>query len=82
MVEIYREKGIDQADAKEIVHYLSKYKKAWVDVMMVEELGIVKEEESPINNALVTFFSFVIFGFIPLVANVLSRIVSILAWGR
>jgi VIT1/CCC1 family predicted Fe2+/Mn2+ transporter len=33
--------------------------------MMVEELGIMHSDEDPVKNALVTFFSFLIFGFMP-----------------
>jgi len=74
MVEIYMDKGIAEKDAKQMVEILSKHKKAWVDVMMVEELGIVESKESPLKNSLVTFGSFVIFGFIPLFAYVLARL--------
>ncbi|MBZ2174751.1 VIT1/CCC1 transporter family protein [Schnuerera sp. xch1] len=75
MVEIYMAKGMSEEDAKQMMDILSKNKKAWIDVMMVEELGIVEEEESPIRNALVTFFSFLVFGFIPLIAYVLSSFI-------
>ncbi len=75
MVEIYMDKGITEKDARHMVEILSKHKKAWVDVMMVEELGIVENEESPLKNSLVTFGSFVIFGFIPLFAYVLARFI-------
>lgn len=75
MIELYMAKGISKEDANKMMDILSKYKEAWIDVMMVEELGIVENDESPINNALVTFFSFVIFGFIPLVAYVASTFI-------
>jgi len=79
LVELYQEKGIPEEDAKQMVDILAKHPEAWVDVMMVEELGIVEEQESPVKNALVTFFSFAIFGFVPLVAYVLARVVPFLA---
>jgi VIT1/CCC1 family predicted Fe2+/Mn2+ transporter len=72
MVEIYMQKGMSKSDADAMVKALSKHKKAWVDVMMLEELGMVKNEGSPLKNALVTFASFAIFGFIPLAAYVFS----------
>ncbi|MBC2580957.1 VIT1/CCC1 transporter family protein [Clostridium sp. DJ247] len=75
LVEIYMEKGISEKDAKTITEIISKYKKAWVDIMVVEELQIVEENESAVGNALVTFFSFLIFGFIPLVAYVVSKFI-------
>jgi len=72
LVELYMEKGIDQEDAKTMVNIISRNEKTWVDIMMVEELGIIESEESPINNAVATFFSFAFFGFVPLLAHVLS----------
>lgn len=46
--------------------------------MMVEELGIVERDESPLKNALVTFISFIIFGFIPLLAYVVSKFIPLI----
>jgi vacuolar iron transporter family protein len=75
MVEIYMSRGIEKADAETIVKIISKDKKTFVDIMMLEELGIVEENESPIKNAVITFFSFVIFGFIPLLAYLVARLI-------
>jgi len=72
LIELYMDKGLLKDDAKLITDTLSKNKKAWVDVMMVEELGIINESESPLKNALVTFFSFVVFGIIPILIYVLA----------
>ena len=70
MVELYTAKGISAEDARKVVDLLSKNKEAWVDIMMIEELGIVTSDESPMKNALVTFFSFGLFGLVPLLAYV------------
>ena len=75
MIEIYISKGMNEEDANEIVEILSRNKETWINVMMAEELGIVETEESPIKNALVTFISFLIFGFVPLIAYVLSKFI-------
>lgn len=75
MIELYQEKGISKPDSHKMINILSKYKKAWVEVMMVEELGMVKDDSSPTKNALVTFGSFAIFGFIPLATYVVSLFV-------
>jgi len=74
MVEFYRSKGIEEHEADTIVNIISKHKKAWVDIMMIEELGIIESDESPLKNALVTFVSFISFGFIPLVIFILAYI--------
>ena len=77
--ELYEAKGIPAADARQMVETVSRHPKAWVDIMMVEELGILPEEESPLKNALTTFVSFGVFGFIPLLATILARSVPFLA---
>lgn len=79
MVELYIEKGIDPADAKIAVEALSKKEKPWVDIMMVEELGLVEDQESPLKNALVTFGSFVFFGAIPVLTYVVALFVPFFA---
>ncbi len=78
LIELYVDKGMEQSDAEKVVEIISKDKKTWVDIMMVEELGIIEDEDSPIKNALVTFFSFAFFGFVPLVAYVVSRFAGFL----
>jgi VIT1/CCC1 family predicted Fe2+/Mn2+ transporter len=72
LVEIYMDKGLPKKDAEKIVQTVSKHEKAWIDIMMVEELGIVESDESPLKNAVVTFFSFAAFGLVPILAYVLS----------
>jgi len=72
MIEIYMQKGYAKKDAEKIVEIMSKDKEAFIDVMMVEELGIMQSAESPLKNAFVTFGSFVLFGFIPVLAFVLA----------
>lgn len=79
LVELYVDKGLSQSDAETIVNILANNKKAWIDVMMVEELGIFGSEESPLKNALVTFFSFGFFGFVPLLAYLAAQFVSAFA---
>ncbi|RPI02415.1 MAG: hypothetical protein EHM72_04215 [Calditrichaeota bacterium] len=72
LLDLYINKGISPPDAEAIVALISKNKKAWVDIMMVEELGIIESSESPLKNALATFLSFVVLGFVPLAVFVLS----------
>lgn len=78
LVELYVEKGMPEDDAKTIAEIISRHKETWIDVMMVEELGIVASGESPVKNAVVTFFAFAIFGFVPLAAFVAVRLVPLL----
>lgn len=71
MVKIYMDKGFDKEDAELIINtYTSKekYKELFVDHMMVEELGFMTPdpEDSPLKNGFVTFFSFILFGSVPM----------------
>jgi VIT1/CCC1 family predicted Fe2+/Mn2+ transporter len=77
--ELYEAKGIPGADARAMVETVARHPKAWVDIMMVEELGILPEEVSPLKNAFTTFVSFGVFGFIPLLATILARSIPFLA---
>lgn len=78
MIEIYEAKGLNRGDAALVVDIISKNKKAWVDIMMVEELGIVESDESAVGNAVATFLSFAVFGFVPLLAYVVGYCVPLL----
>ena len=53
---------------------ISKNKKCWIDIMMVEELGLIETDESPVKNAVVTFFSFICFGVIPILPFIVASI--------
>ncbi len=74
MVELYVAKGMSDEDARTVVDIFARHQKAWVDIMMVEELGIVGDDESPLLSAVVTFLSFAVFGLVPLLAYVLVRL--------
>ncbi|MBD3188849.1 hypothetical protein GF325_18615, partial [Candidatus Bathyarchaeota archaeon] len=75
MVELYEDKGMKKEDAEAMVDIMSKYKDTWVDIMMVEELGILEDNDSPLNNAIATFLSFLAFGSIPLVSYILALMI-------
>jgi VIT1/CCC1 family predicted Fe2+/Mn2+ transporter len=72
MIEIYQEKGFPEEDAKAIVGIISKDPKRFVDIMMVEELGILVDTDDdwrgPLKQGLVMFLSFIFFGIFPLLA--------------
>lgn len=73
LIELYEGKGLSREDATQVVNILAKDKKVWVDIMMVEELGILEDDEPPLKSALVTFFSFVAFGLVPLLSFVAAE---------
>ena len=68
--EIYEAKGFEGELLDQVVDVITADKDRWVDVMMKEELNMTKEEKSPMAMGAMTFFSFVIIGFIPLISYV------------
>lgn len=66
MIEVYRNRGLSEEDAQTMANTISKSKKAWVEVMMLEELGLIEVDDSPGKNAIITFISFIGFGILPL----------------
>jgi VIT1/CCC1 family predicted Fe2+/Mn2+ transporter len=71
MVELYQKKGLSKEDAETVVGIMSQEQNIefFVDVMMTEELNLVPvdEDDSPFKDGLVTFGSFVFFGFLPII---------------
>lgn len=76
--EIYRARGMAKEDAEAVVEIIAKDKESWVDTMMIEELGILPSDESPVGNAVATFVSFGVFGFLPILAYVLGLFIPAL----
>lgn len=70
--EIYRAKGFKGDLLEKVVAVITSDKDRWVDTMMKEELGMMKQDKSPLAMAAVTFISFIVVGFIPLLVYVLD----------
>jgi len=74
--EIYRKKGLEGEQLDTLLDIITSDKELWISTMMHEELGILDaEEESPLKSAIVTFVSFAIAGFMPLLAYVLASVI-------
>lgn len=69
--QIYQAKGFEGRDLERAVEIITSDKERWIKTMMVEELGLISENTSPMTSALVTFFSFLFWGFLPLLTFVL-----------
>lgn len=74
MVEVYKARGLSEEDSRSLTETISKNREAFVSIMMIEELGMISSEEHPMKGALVTFFSFIFFGFLPLLPFVVAKI--------
>jgi vacuolar iron transporter family protein len=72
--DIYREKGFEGETLERIVEVITADRDRWVNVMMKEELGMTLEETSPATIGFVTYISFILIGFIPLLVYVLDYI--------
>lgn len=75
--EIYRQKGFDGDLLEQVVNKITEDNDRWVDVMMKEELEMIKETKSPFQIGLVTFISFLIMGFIPLMVYLTDFFISL-----
>lgn len=73
MVELYEERGMSRKDAEIAIRLMAKYEDFFVNVMMVEELGlqVPDEDENPWFDGFITFCSFVFFGIFPLLGYVI-----------
>jgi VIT1/CCC1 family predicted Fe2+/Mn2+ transporter len=69
--EIFQRKGFKGKLLEDVVETITDDKDRWVDVMMKEELGLIEENKSPFKIGLITFLSFLLLGFIPLLVYVL-----------
>lgn len=49
----------------------------WVNAMMLEELGMVKEDTNPFYNALATFLAFVVAGSLPLIIYIIGLFIPV-----
>lgn len=72
--DIFKAKGFEGQLLEQVTDVICADKDRWVDTMMTEELGMMKEQRSPFTIGLVTFVSFLILGLIPLIIYVLDFI--------
>jgi len=78
MADIYVEKGLKKESAMKMVELMSRNKKAFVDVMMVQELGLSADYDAwfPLKSGLINFSSFIFFGSIPMLIYVVTTVVD------
>lgn len=72
--DIYRAKGFEGELLEEVVDVITADKDRWVDVMMKEELDMMKQSKSPVAMGAVTFVSFIVVGLIPLLVYVFDYV--------
>lgn len=74
MINLYVNKGLQKQDAITVVNIFSKNIEFFVDIMMIEELELTSIDSIyiSIKNGIIMFFSFIFFGFIPLIPYAFS----------
>ncbi|KTD64564.1 VIT1/CCC1 transporter family protein [Legionella spiritensis] len=70
--QIFRNKGVKQADLEKIVQVITENKSLWIKTMLQEEYGLPGAIRSPFKSSLCTFLSFLLFGMIPLIPYILG----------
>ncbi len=66
LYELYRQKGYTEEEAGQLVSILTRDDERWVDAMMIDELGMMKDESNPMFNGLATLIAFIVAGVVPL----------------
>lgn len=66
MIEFFMVCGVSEEDVMMVIECLVKYKNFFLDLMMVEEFGLMLLDEMDllVKNGLVMFCVFVLFGFV------------------
>ncbi len=72
--QIYAEKGFKGDLLEQVVEVITSNKNRWIDVMMKEELEMMKIQKSPLYIGLVTYLSFLLIGLVPLIIYVIDYI--------
>lgn len=72
---IFKKKGFKGDLLNKIINVITNNKKIWVDTMMCEEIGLIIDKVNPLKSAIVTFFSFIIMGFIPLITFIIGMFI-------
>ncbi|WP_424961231.1 VIT1/CCC1 transporter family protein [Ekhidna sp.] len=72
--EIYASKGFEGELLEKVVDVITEDRDRWVDIMMKEELEMAEETKSPFKMGAITFLSFLLLGFIPLLIYVIDYV--------
>ena len=77
MVDLYEDRGMSREDAEIVINKMAKYDNFFVDVMMVEELGlqVPGEDDDLVRDGIIMFCSFAVFGSMPLLGYVVFPLV-------
>jgi VIT1/CCC1 family predicted Fe2+/Mn2+ transporter len=77
LLALYMQHGYSESEAEQMVTLQTRSQVRWVNAMMIEELGMIKEEANPIYNAITTFTAFVVAGSLPLLIYLVGLVTPI-----
>ncbi len=66
LLEIYLHKGYTSEEADQLIAIQTRSKERWVSAMMIDELGMMKDDRSPVTSGIITFIAFLVAGTVPL----------------
>ncbi|MEM8680225.1 MAG: VIT1/CCC1 transporter family protein [Planctomycetota bacterium] len=72
--QIYASKGFAGRLLEEIVDVITSDRKRWIDTMLKDEFGLALHTPSALHAATVTFFAFLLIGFIPLLSFIAQMV--------
>ncbi len=75
--DIMKEYNFKGKDLDKAVEIITSDPEAWVDIMMRKEFNMTQENISPIKGGIATFVSFVLIGFIPLIAYIFKPLIPV-----
>ena len=64
--EILRNKGVPASKLEQNVEAITTNRETWINYMLLEEYGVSVSRKDPLQAGIVTFFAFLICGFVPL----------------
>jgi VIT1/CCC1 family predicted Fe2+/Mn2+ transporter len=79
LYHLYRERGYSEEEASALVEIQCRDTDRWVDAMMIDELGLLKDDRHPLLSGLATLIAFTVAGAVPLAIYFLDMAVSISA---
>ncbi len=77
LYHLYLHQGYSEEDARKLVEIKTKEPEAWLQSMMVEELGLLPDERKPLLSALATLAAFVVAGALPLLVYLAGMVIPI-----
>jgi len=77
LFDLYRTQGYSEEEACQLVAIKTHDRERWVDSMMLEELGMLKEDKNPLLSGLATVVAFVVAGSVPLLVYLLAMAVAL-----